>query len=218
MRKIGHGEDLTKFLSCVRVSAVSCGKMCLKNRAKSYLNQISGHRYTLDMAHKVAVATTYDPLRVLKLFSCFPRLRRSLSCDHLRPIEGTETAFSHSASASRHVATTYDPLRVLKPDRRADRARGGVATTYDPLRVLKHFRHVYARRVARCNHLRPIEGTETPTTRSCRSAGGQVATTNDPLRVLKQSSKELSNGRGDRCNHLRPIEGTETGSKSLRPR
>jgi hypothetical protein len=30
---------------------VSCGKMCLKNRAESYLNQISGHRYTPDMAH-----------------------------------------------------------------------------------------------------------------------------------------------------------------------
>ena len=40
--------------------------MCLKNRAESYLNQISGHRYTLDMARKATVATTYDPLRVLK--------------------------------------------------------------------------------------------------------------------------------------------------------
>ena len=46
--------------------------MCLKNRAKSYLNQISGHRYTPDMAHKVTVATTYDPLRVLKLSMAQP--------------------------------------------------------------------------------------------------------------------------------------------------
>jgi hypothetical protein len=60
------------------------------------------------------VATTYDPLRVLKLP---PR-------HYLRP-PGL-------------VATTYDPLRVLKL-RGAEGLENvlEVATTYDPLRVLK---------------------------------------------------------------------------------
>ena len=64
--------------------------MCLKNRARSYLNRISGHRYTPDMA------------------------RRVTGCNHLRPAEGTETSRYKSAWRLSSVATTYDPLRVLK--------------------------------------------------------------------------------------------------------
>ena len=61
------------------------------------------------------VATTYDPLRVLKL---------------------TRFCFFKNCLA---VATTYDPLRVLKRISRIAMLIGvpQVATTYDPLRVLK---------------------------------------------------------------------------------
>ncbi len=60
-----------------------------------------------------------------------------------------------------------------------------VATTYDPLRVLKllQMRRVVNPAIC-CNHLRPIEGTETY---------------HDNCHVVKVG-----------CNHLRPIEGTET--------
>jgi hypothetical protein len=68
MRRIALFEHLTKISPCVRVLGVSCKKMCLKNRARSYLNCALGHRYTLDSAREATVAITYDPLRVLKPF------------------------------------------------------------------------------------------------------------------------------------------------------
>jgi hypothetical protein len=71
------------------------------------------------------VATTYDPLRVLKLFRCEDKKLVKLL----------------------DVATTYDPLRVLK---RISAAMTCPCCTYDPPLP-----------VDGCNHLRPIEGTET---------------------------------------------------------
>jgi hypothetical protein len=63
---------------------------------------------------KAEVATTYDPLRVLK------------------------TKHHGHRRCATAVATTYDPLRVLKLCAHATPLVGNcVATTYDPLRVLK---------------------------------------------------------------------------------
>ena len=107
-------------------------------------------------------------------------------CNHLRPIEGTETTCGRARLRASFVATTYDPLRVLKPSLPRGMRAAAVATTYDPLRVLKRSDQlVEVPSIAGCNHLRPIEGTETRGNR--------------PLR-----------GAFCGCNHLRPIEGTET--------
>ena len=67
------------------------------------------------IARRSRVATTYDPLRVLK---------------HVARVRLTDNV---------PVATTYDPLRVLKRISRIAMLIGvqQVATTYDPLRVLK---------------------------------------------------------------------------------
>ena len=62
----------------------------------------------------------------------------------------------------------------------------------------------------RCNHLRPIEGTETRVLRKHLVHVWIVATTYDPLRVLKHRSVMFLSNSTPRCNHLRPIEGTET--------
>jgi hypothetical protein len=91
MRRIALFEHLTKISPCVRVLGVSCKKMCLKNRARSYLNCALGHRYTLDSAREATVAITYDPLRVLKQYPPQTSTSPLYCCNHLRPIEGTET-------------------------------------------------------------------------------------------------------------------------------
>ena len=110
------------------------------------------------------VATTYDPLRVLKRPLHGGASATSSGCNHLRPAEGTETTekicalpikpcCNHLRPAEGTETLLLEPLYFIHEL---------VATTYDPLRVLKHRPLALAHQVVpRCNHLRPAEGTET---------------------------------------------------------